>query len=66
MSGGKRLPALPTLSQTREHAATQLRELPDPLRSLDPAAPYPVIISEELKALRDQVDASSAIAQHRP
>jgi nicotinate phosphoribosyltransferase len=57
MSGGAIL-ALPSLHESREHAARQLAALPEPLRSLEDATtPYPVAISQELQALRERADA---------
>lgn len=57
MRGGKRLPALPTLTQARAYAQSELTQLPEALRSLDDGPCYPVTISAELRALREQVDA---------
>ncbi len=43
--------AMPSLQETRAHAADQIRRLPAPLRGLDPgSSPYPVRISDELRA----------------
>ena len=49
--GGKLIEPLPGVEQARERAAEGLAKLPAALRSLDPAEPWPVIYSRELKAL---------------
>lgn len=56
MSGGKRSRAAPALSAIREHAASQLACLPEPLRSLHPAAPFSVTVAEPLRALAREFD----------
>jgi nicotinate phosphoribosyltransferase len=56
MAGGSRIAAAPTLQDSRERARSQLAALPDPLRGLDPAAPYPVEVSARLQALARAVD----------
>jgi nicotinate phosphoribosyltransferase len=58
MRAGKRLPGLETLSQARERCRAELGHLPDALRLLEPVPPYPVAVSESLKALADEVDRS--------
>lgn len=61
MRGGRRLASAPTLDQAREHCKAQLERLPAAFRSLDPVpAPYPVEISERLRALAREVDAAIA------
>jgi nicotinate phosphoribosyltransferase len=56
MRGGRRLaPPLP-LHDLRDHARTQLAQLPEPLRGLDPAPPYPVTVSGKLRDLAARVD----------
>jgi nicotinate phosphoribosyltransferase len=60
MRSGRRLPGLPTLEQARTRARAELDRLPDALRSLEPAAPYPVTVSNALKALAEEVDREQA------
>lgn len=57
MRGGRRLAASPGLAAIRAHVAQQLDALPAPLRSLAPAAPYPVAVSTALHTLAQQTDA---------
>jgi nicotinate phosphoribosyltransferase len=59
MERGRRLPP-PSLKSIREHALSQLARLPAPLRSLQPAPPYEVTISDALKALAAEVDRATA------
>ena len=54
MKSGARLRAAPTLDEIRSRAAAELARLPEPLRGLKPARPYPVEISPELERLADQ------------
>ena len=54
MLGGQLIEPLPTLEQARARAAQSLAALPAALRDLDPAEPWPVILSRELKALIEQ------------
>lgn len=56
MRGGKRLGERPSLASLRAHAAAELAGLPQPWRSLDPAAPYPVTIAPALTHLAAEVD----------
>jgi nicotinate phosphoribosyltransferase len=56
MQGGRRLGPPPTLAEIREHAASELARLPEPLRRLDPAASYPVQVAEPLVRLAAEVD----------
>jgi nicotinate phosphoribosyltransferase len=56
MRTGKRLPGLETLGQARERCRVELGRLPDALRLLEPVPPYPVAVSDSLKALADEVD----------
>jgi nicotinate phosphoribosyltransferase len=58
MRKGKILSTLPSLAQTRAHAAEQLKRLPMPLRRLEPAA-YPVRVTEELRRLALECDRRS-------
>jgi nicotinate phosphoribosyltransferase len=55
MKGGKRVAARASLQQVREFAAGQLRRLPASLRSLEPAAAYPVAISPALSQLTKSI-----------
>lgn len=57
MRGGRRLQPPPTLEGIRAHAAAQLQALPDSLRSLTRTVPYPVIVSESLQSLAQELDA---------
>jgi nicotinate phosphoribosyltransferase len=58
---GRRIAAPPTLEQSRERCAAQLRSLPAPLRSLEAARqPFVAEISESLHALAREVDAATA------
>jgi len=52
MHGGKRLKPAPTLAEVRARAARDLERLPEPLRRLEPAASYPVEVSDALRRLR--------------
>jgi len=56
MHDGRRLAAVPSLNVIRTHAAAQIAALPDAVRELDPAPPYPVAVSASLHALADAVD----------
>lgn len=56
MHNGRRLAPSPTLSTVRAHAAAQLAGLPEPLRRLREAPPYPVQIADGLVRLARQVD----------
>lgn len=53
---GALLGPLPPLAQIREKVRSQLAALPDALRCLDAAPPYPVSISPALAALAREVD----------
>ncbi len=55
MREGRRLPQ-PTLEESRRHARRQLEALPAPGKSLEPAPPYPVRISDGLRALAARLD----------
>jgi nicotinate phosphoribosyltransferase len=58
---GRRIASPPTLEQSRERCAAQLRSLPAPLRSLEAARqPFVAEISESLHALAREVDAATA------
>jgi nicotinate phosphoribosyltransferase len=54
MTSGKRVKAAPPLDEIRSRAASELARLPEPLRALKPARPYPVEISPELERLAEQ------------
>ncbi|HXF92451.1 MAG TPA: nicotinate phosphoribosyltransferase [Nitrospiraceae bacterium] len=56
LQAGRRLALLPSLADSRAHAASQLARLPDFLRRLDPAPPYPVHIAQALRDLAKSVD----------
>ncbi len=59
MRQGKRLiPPVP-LKQLRTHAARQLDQLPEKLRSLKPVSPYPVHISQNICDLAELLDQRS-------
>jgi nicotinate phosphoribosyltransferase len=49
--GGQLVEALPTLEEARARASACLAKLPESLRSLDSAEPWPVIYSRELREL---------------
>lgn len=49
--GGELVEPLPTLEQSRARAASMLQQLPEPIRGLEPADPWPVIYSRELREL---------------
>ncbi len=57
MRKGKRLAPLPSLTESRKRAADELARLPERLRRLDEAPPYPVRIAPNLQKLAQAVDA---------
>jgi len=59
MKGGRRLAASPPLADLRQHAATQLGQLPESLRALEHSPVYDVRISETLQGLAQTVDRAS-------
>jgi len=59
MKSGKMLAPSPPLAAIREHAARELAALPEHLRSLEQAPPYPVEISGDLKKLARSTDERS-------
>jgi nicotinate phosphoribosyltransferase len=63
MQGGKRLKPAPTLAEIRARAARELERLPEPLRRLEPAASYPVEVSDGLRRLAVEVDGRMALQQ---
>ncbi len=54
MKSGERVRTAPTLDEIRSRAAAELARLPEPLRGLKPARPYPVEISDELERLAEE------------
>jgi nicotinate phosphoribosyltransferase len=56
MRDGKRLRPSPPLDDVRAHAKRELEKLPEPLRRLQPGAPYKVEVAEDLVALAADVD----------
>jgi nicotinate phosphoribosyltransferase len=63
MQGGKRLKPAPALAEVRARAARNLERLPEPLRRLEPAASYPVEVSQRLRRLATEVDGRMAHQQ---
>ncbi len=63
MKNGEMLSPSPCLNAIREHAARELVALPKQLRSLEPAPPYPVKISDALKQLAQEADKHSGVLQ---
>jgi nicotinate phosphoribosyltransferase len=57
MERGRRIEASPPLPAVREHAQAQLAKLPEYLRVLEQAPPYPVEISTGLRNLAREIDA---------
>jgi nicotinate phosphoribosyltransferase len=64
MRGGRRIAPSPKLADIRARAARELGRLPEPLRRLDPGAPYPVKIADALVALTNEVDRRLAGREH--
>jgi len=56
--GGKLIEPLPTLEQARQRAAESIAKLPEPLRQLEIAEPWPVIHSRELRELIGQASSN--------
>jgi nicotinate phosphoribosyltransferase len=56
MRAGRRLDPPRTLAEIRTRAARDLKRLPDPLRGLDGATPYPVKLGDALTRLSAEVD----------
>ena len=56
MKAGRRLEPATPLGQVREDAREQLNRLPEELRQLDSASPYPVRVSDALRQLAEEVD----------
>jgi nicotinate phosphoribosyltransferase len=61
MEGGRRMPGWKSgLDAARDRAADELRHLPAAMRRLDTdLGPYPVTISERLRALRDKLTSNA-------
>ncbi len=56
MRGGKRIGDIPDVAAAREHAARELGRLPAHLRALESEPPYPVEVSEALRAEAAEAD----------
>lgn len=56
MRQGRRIGQHSTLSDSRARAARDLARLPDSLRRLEPATPYPVAIADSLVRLAAEID----------
>jgi nicotinate phosphoribosyltransferase len=56
MREGRRIEPTQTLAQGRERVARELARLPEPLRGLAQAEPYPVAVGDALKRLAAEVD----------
>jgi len=65
MRSGRRLAALPSLSDIRRHAASALLHLPGSLAALEMTS-YPVGIADSLRRLADDCDRRIAAAQGSP
>jgi nicotinate phosphoribosyltransferase len=59
LRAGRRVGPPPSLESLRSRAQEQMAMLPERLRALSPAAPYPVTASPSLRALADEVDAQT-------
>jgi nicotinate phosphoribosyltransferase len=62
MRDGRRLHPSPPLGEVRRHTAERLARLPEPLRRLDLAPPYPVEVAPRLGALAAEVDRTTTAA----
>ena len=62
MRDGRRVGPAQTLAQGRERVARELERLPERLRGLDHAEPYPVAVGDALKRLAAEVDKRLASA----
>lgn len=56
MRNGMRVTAQPTLADLRAQAAASLDTLPEALRDLFGQAPYPVEVSDSIRALAEEID----------
>jgi nicotinate phosphoribosyltransferase len=63
MRGGKRLAEPQPLASIRNYATAQLEQLPERLRSLDRAEPYPVTISPALRECARALDQQNVRAE---
>lgn len=61
MRDGRRLQAAPALEQVRQKTLEELARLPAALRTLSAALPYPVAVTEPLRALAREVDGRTAV-----
>jgi nicotinate phosphoribosyltransferase len=61
MRQGRRLQPSPPLAQVRTYTRQQLERLPLALRSMEPAADYPVEVAPALRALADSADRLSGM-----
>jgi nicotinate phosphoribosyltransferase len=66
MREGRRIGAAQTLAQGRERVARELARLPEPLRALAQAEPYPVAVADALKRLAADVDRRAERAEGKP
>ncbi|HUL96773.1 MAG TPA: nicotinate phosphoribosyltransferase [Usitatibacter sp.] len=57
MRGGEPIEPRISLEEARDYARSEMMRLPDALRALGPAPPYPVEVSHELQQLAAQIDA---------
>jgi nicotinate phosphoribosyltransferase len=62
MRDGQRVQPADDLLQARERCRRDLERLPQPLRALEPAAAYPVQVSDALQRLAAEVDRRQAAA----
>ncbi len=60
MAGGRRTGPSPALKEIRERTLAQYARLPEALRGLSPAPPYPVEVAPALRALAEEVDRSES------
>jgi len=59
MRGGRRIARLPSLREAREYCCAEMQALPETLRGLhEGTAPYPVSVSEELRAMAARIDST--------
>jgi nicotinate phosphoribosyltransferase len=66
MREGRRVGPAQTLAQGRERVARELARLPDALRRLDRAEPYPVAVADAFKRLAADVDRRVAGEKDKP
>lgn len=60
MRGGRRVATLATFAEARDRAANEIAALPEAVRRLEGATPYPVAVSPRLHALAAEVDRRTA------